>query len=234
MGLAENIDALLVKHDITQESLARIAEVSPSSVTRWRHGGAIRKKPLEKICAFFSLTEDDLLSDAHGLAAKEHGYYDPRKADGHPVRIVVTPGVPVPVVGRVHAGNFEPEEVAERVVHVTEEAVKGHPNAKGLIVDGHCMDRVIPEGCCVLYDPDMTEPANGSVVIVETEDYSALMRRWYSTGRTLVLSPDSFDADIEDIVLRWEDGPIRVLGTVFHFQAPDDWEEWIRLQDLTS
>lgn len=32
----------------------------------------------------------------------------------------------------------------------------------------------------------------------------------------------------------WEDGSIRVLGTVFHFQAPDDWEERIRLQDLTS
>lgn len=39
MGLAENIDTLLVKYDITQESLASIADVSPSSVTRWRHGG---------------------------------------------------------------------------------------------------------------------------------------------------------------------------------------------------
>lgn len=84
MGLAENIDTLLVKYDITQESLASIADVSPSSVARWRHGGSIRKAPLSKICAFFHLTEDDLLSDAHGLAAKEHGYYDPRKADCHP------------------------------------------------------------------------------------------------------------------------------------------------------
>lgn len=223
MGLAENIDALLVKHDITQESLADIAGVSPSSVTRWRHGGAIRKGPLNKMCEFFSLTEDDLLSDAHGLAAKERGYYDPRKADGHPIKLVISPGVPVPVIGRVHAGTFEPEEVAERVVHVAEEVIEGHPNAKGLIVDGHCMDKVIPEGCCVLYDPDITEPTNGAVVIVETEDYSALMRRWYSTGRTLVLSPDSSDPEIEDIVMRWEDGPLKVLGTVFSFQAPDDW-----------
>ena len=45
MGLAENIDTLLVKYDITQESLASIADVSPSSVTRWRHGGSIRKAP---------------------------------------------------------------------------------------------------------------------------------------------------------------------------------------------
>lgn len=225
MGLAENIDTLLVKYDITQESLASIADVSPSSVARWRHGGSIRKAPLSKICAFFHLTEDDLLSDAHGLAAKEHGYYDPRKADCHPVRMVVEKGVAVPVVGRVHAGTFEPEEVVERVVHVTEQAVAGHPEARALIVDGHCMDRVIPEGCCVPYDPEMAEPANGSIVVVETEDYSALMRRWYSTGRTLLLAPDSSDPEIEDIVLRWEDGPVKVLGTVFHYQSPDDWEE---------
>lgn len=188
-------------------------------------GGSIRKAPLSKICAFFHLTEDDLLSDAHGLAAKEHGYYDPRKADAHPIRMVVEKGVAVPVVGRVHAGTFEPEEVVERVVHVTEQAVAGHPEARALIVDGHCMDRVIPEGCCVLYDPEMAEPANGSIVVVETEDYSALMRRWYSTGRTLLLAPDSSDPEIEDIVLRWEDGPVKVLGTVFHYQSPDDWEE---------
>lgn len=226
MGIGENIRYYRKQAHLTQEELAKMVGVGRPSVTQWETGA---QTPLmgnvQKLAGALGVQTSDLVGEE---------LIDPRKADGHPVRIVVAPGVPVPVVGRVHAGNFEPEEVAERVVHVTEEAVRGHPNAKGLIVDGHCMDRVIPEGCCVLYDPDMTEPANGSVVIVETEDYSALMRRWYSTGRTLVLSPDSFDADIEDIVLRWEDGPIRVLGTVFHFQAPDDWEEWIRLQDLTS
>ena len=225
MGLPENLDALLVKHDITQETVARIAGVTPGAVTGWRKGSRPRKDALLRLEKFFGLTEDDLLSDAHGLAAKEHGYYDPRKADCHPVRMVVEKGVAVPVVGRVHAGTFEPEEVVERVVHVTEQAVAGHPEARALIVDGHCMDRVIPEGCCVLYDPEMTEPANGSIVVVETEDYSALMRRWYSTGRTLLLAPDSSDPEIEDIVLRWEDGPVKVLGTVFHYQSPDDWEE---------
>ena len=225
MGLPENLDALLVKHDITQETVARIAGVTPGAVTGWRKGSRPRKDALLRLEKFFGLTEDDLLSDAHGLAAKEHGYYDPRKADAHPVRMVVEKGVAVPVVGRVHAGTFEPEEVAERVVHVAEQAVAGHPEARALIVDGHCMDRVIPEGCCVLYDPEMTEPANGSIVVVETEDYSALMRRWYSTGRTLLLAPDSSDPEIEDIVLRWEDGPIKVLGTVFHYQSPDDWED---------
>lgn len=74
MGLAENIDTLLVKFDVTADSLARIAGVSSSAVSRWRHGGDIRKNNVQAICDYFNLTEDDLCSCDHGLAAQEHNY----------------------------------------------------------------------------------------------------------------------------------------------------------------
>lgn len=73
MGLPENIDALLVKFDINADQFARAAGVDKSSVTRWRQGSQMRKTTLKKICDFFELTEDDLLSTDNGLAAKEHG-----------------------------------------------------------------------------------------------------------------------------------------------------------------
>ena len=76
MGLPENIDALLVKFEITPEQLARVADVNPSSVSRWRKGADMRKAQRERICDYFGLTEDDLLSTASGLAAKEHGRVD--------------------------------------------------------------------------------------------------------------------------------------------------------------
>lgn len=72
MGIPENIDALLVEHDITAESLARIAGVAPSTVARWRKGSQIRPKNLERICSFFDLEPDDLLSTKAGFAAKAH------------------------------------------------------------------------------------------------------------------------------------------------------------------
>lgn len=74
MGLPENIDALLVKFDINADQLARVAGVDKSSVTRWRQGSQMRRATLKKVCDFFELTEDDLLSTENGLAAKEHGY----------------------------------------------------------------------------------------------------------------------------------------------------------------
>ena len=169
MSIGANIRRYRKQAKLTQEELAKLVGVGRTSVTQWENG---EQTPLmgnvQKLAGALKVSTLDLIYD---------GADDPRKADCHPVRMVVEKGVAVPVVGRVHAGTFEPEEVAERVVHVTEQVVAGHPNARALIVDGHCMDRVIPEGCCVLYDPEMTEPANGSIVVVETEDYSALMRR---------------------------------------------------------
>lgn len=73
MGLPENIDALLVKYEINQDQLARVARVAPSTVARWRQGSQMRRSQLERICEYFGLTEDDLLSTESGLAAKEHG-----------------------------------------------------------------------------------------------------------------------------------------------------------------
>lgn len=49
MGLPENIDALLVKFDIAQEQLARVAGVHPSSAVRWRRGAQMRRPYLDRI-----------------------------------------------------------------------------------------------------------------------------------------------------------------------------------------
>lgn len=79
------------------------------------------------------------------------------------------------------------------------------------------MDRVIPQGQAAIYDPDL-EPVNGQIVIVETEGYGLLMRRWYKGGNTLMLVADSH-VPYDDILISG-DVPIRVLGTVIHAQSP--------------
>lgn len=218
MGLPENIDALLVKFDINQDALARVAGVSPSSVTRWRNGAQMRKEPLERICSYFDLTEDDLLSSSYGLAAKEHGRALP--ADALPVYSSGEATVPLLALGRVHAGDLADEEEAERRVEVPASVLAAHPRAFALVVEGDCMDRVVPEGAHVLVDPGR-EPSNGSIAVVETEGYRAVMRRWYRGSSTLMLSADSF-SDHEDMIFGHDDGPVRVVGTVVWWQAPGE------------
>lgn len=220
MGIPENIDALLVKFDITQEALARIAGVAPSSVNGWRNGAVPRKNAIERMCEALEISRDDIMSDEYGLAAKEHGRY--AMPDGAMPVTASSATVPLLAIGRVHAGAMTDEEEVAHRVEVPSSVCENHPRAFALEVEGDCMDRVIPEGSHVLVDPDR-EPGNGSIAVVETESYSAVMRRWYRGSSTLMLTADSH-AEQEDMVFGPEDGPVRVVGTVVWWQAPAEME----------
>lgn len=220
MGIPENIDALLVKFDITQEALARIAGVAPSSVNGWRNGAVPRKNAIERMCKALEISRDDIMSDEYGLAAKEHGRY--AMPDGAMPVVPSSATVPLLTLGRVHAGAMTDEEEVAHRVEVPASVCENHPRAFALEVEGDCMDRVIPEGSHVLVDPDR-EPGNGSIAVVETEPYSAVMRRWYRGSSTLMLTADSH-AEQEDMVFGPEDGPVRVVGTVVWWQAPAEME----------
>lgn len=220
MGIPENIDALLVKFDITQEALARIAGVAPSSVNGWRNGAVPRKNAIERMCKALEISRDDIMSDEYGLAAKEHGRY--AMPDGaKPVR-GTSAMVPLRVLGATHAGERMDEDESDYMVEFPRSVAERHPGCFALRVEGDCMDRVIPEGSHVLVDPDR-EPGNGSIAVVETEAYRAVMRRWYRGSSTLMLTADSH-SEQEDMVFGPEDGPVRVIGTVVWWQAPREME----------
>lgn len=216
MGIPENIEALLVKFDLKPESLARIAGVSTATVSRWRTGQTdnIRKANLKRICEQLELSPDDILSSSAGLAAKEHS----RVPSGAIPVAASSATVPLLAIGRVHAGVLTDEEEVSHRVEVPSSVFASHPRAFAFEVEGDCMDRVIPEGSHVLVDPDR-EPGNGSIAVVETESYQAVMRRWYRGSSTLMLTADSH-SEQEDMVFGPEDGPVRVIGTVVWWQAP--------------
>lgn len=103
------------------------------------------------------------------------------------------------------------------MVNVPFDVKERFPRARAVRARGTCMNKVIPDGHWFLMDPD-TEPRNGDIAVVETEAYEAVVRRWYRGGDTLMLVADSTEAH-EDIVLSWEDGAVRVLGTVVFEQG---------------
>lgn len=220
MGLPENIDALLVKHDLTQEALARIAGVTPGSVTGWRKGARPRKEAIANLCEYFNISEDDLISDHYGLAAKEHGRYT-MPSGARPIR-GTSAMVPLRVLGATHAGERMDEDEAAYDVEFPASVADRHPNAFALRVEGDCMDRRYPEGCHILVDPDV-EPRNGSAVVAEFEDGRSVLRNYLRGTSTLMLTADSH-ADHDDIVVTADDAPVRTLGVVVWFQADAETE----------
>lgn len=223
MGVAENIDALLVKFDITQDNLARIAEVTPGAVTGWRKGSMPRRDAVKNICEYFGLSEDDILSANYGLAAKEHGAMPnlPRGA----ILPVASKAAYAPLRGRVHAGEPQDAEAFDGpMVELPEAVAKAHPRAYFLEVEGDCMDRVYPEGCLILVDPDR-EPQNGSIAAVSIDGADYVMRRLLRTASTMVLSPESFNPEHGDIVVTSDSGhTVELAGTVVWFQASKEME----------
>lgn len=91
-----------------------------------------------------------------------------------------------------------------------------HPHARAALMADDAMDRVIPLGMAIVFDPDL-EPTSGSIAIVEYADQT-IVRRLYRGNGTILLVADSHQAH-DDVVLTAGDGA-RLLGTVVWAQCP--------------
>lgn len=214
MGVPENIDALLVKFDITQDTLARIADVTPGAVTGWRKGSTPRKDALANICAYFNLSEDDILSENYGLAAKEHGMIGIPGA----IRAVPSPTVMVPVLGRVHAGPAgDPEVFTEDFgeAEILSSYFERDPEVHVLDYEGDCMNRVFGEGTTSLVVSPNSPFGNGDIVVAVIDSTDYVVRKLEQTARELRLKPCSWNDEHKDIVIaRDEERTVEFKGKV--------------------
>lgn len=148
---------------------------------------------IKRICDEFNLTEDDILSDVAGLAAKEHnramGICEKAIAPAEPRQAYL------PLLGRVHAGDAQEPQVLDERISLPYEIWEQHP-------DSYFLE---------------------AVVSIDGADY--VMRRLYRGASVLVLSPDSWENDYEDIVISdQEDHTVEYVGVVVWYQAAHEME----------
>lgn len=215
--IRDNITKLRKMFGVTQEELANIAGVTRTAVTQWEAGNSEpRMGAIERMAKHFGIYKSNLIED-RGMDYVDPVTHVARSVFNSPVIAGKRATVPLLTLGRVHAGPFSEEEAVGEAVEVPASVLERHPRAQALVVEGDCMDRFALPGMAVVIDPELT-PGNGSVAVVETEDHEAVMRRWYRGGDTLLLVADSHE-EYPDIVLRWESGPVRVLGVVVWVQS---------------
>ena len=115
-------------------------------------------------------------------------------------------------------------EILEDEIELPHNVRTAHPNAYFLQVEGDCMDKVYPEGCYILVDPDR-EPCNGSIAAVVIDGRDAVMRRLLRTSSTIVLAPESTNPEHKDLVITANDEhTVELVGTVVWFQASREME----------
>lgn len=213
MGLAENIRKFRTDADLTQAKLADLVGVTRATVTQWETGWSQpRMGAVEK------------LSEVLGVSMSE-------LVDGSNIKRVpgaITPPEPrkayLPLLGKVHAGDTQEPQVLDERISLPYEVWERHRDGYFLQVEGQCMSKIYPEGSYILIDPTQ-RPVNGSIAVVSIDGADYVMRRLYKGSSVLVLSPDSWEAGYEDIVI---DDPaahtVEFVGSVVWFQASGELE----------
>lgn len=212
MGISQNIKRLRKQAGMTQVELAEKLDVARSTITQWETGwSSPRMGMVQKLAGVFGVTSAEMLAEPTDLP------------DGAMLPSDARPAY-APLLGRVHAGDAcEPDVIDDRIP-IPYEVREAHPRGYFLEVEGGCMSRVYPEGCHIYIDPAQ-QPRNGSVAVVSIDGADYVMRRLYNTGRTVVLSPDSWDDCYEDIVITVDDGrTVEYVGTVVWFQPAEEME----------
>lgn len=212
MGLAENIRKFRTDADLTQAKLADLVGVTRATVTQWETGwsqprmGAVEKLSEVLGVSMSKLVDDSNIKRVPGAITPT----EPRKAY-------------LPLLGKVHAGDAQEPQVLDERISLPYEVWERHRDGYFLQVEGQCMSKIYPEGSYILIDP-MQRPTNGSIAVVSIDGADYVMRRLYKGSSVLVLSPDSWEAGYEDIVIAGDDHTVELVGSVVWFQASGELE----------
>lgn len=211
MSTGANIRRLREQRGLTQEQLGKMVDVSRSTITQWERGWTTpRMGNVQLLAGAFGVSTADII------------------ADELPPSNAIKPATPkpayAPLLGRVHAGKAQEPDVLQDAIPVPYEIIHRHPQGYFLQVEGDCMDNVYPEGCYILIDPEQ-RPSNGSIAVVSIDGADYVMRRLYRGVNTLILSPDSHNAEYEDMVFAaTTEHTVEFHGTVVWFQASKEME----------
>ena len=211
MGVGENIRRLRVKNEMTQKEFGRIAGVSAMAVSQWENNRAVpRMGAVQLLSDYFGIPKSEVIDEPVSAPRPlPRGAIAPKREEA----------AWLPLLGLVHAGEPCEPDLYDELVALPATVADAHPRAYFLKVEGDCMDRVYPEGCLVLIDPDR-EPANGSIAAVSVDGRDAMMRRMPRTASTMVLAPESHNPNHADIVVTAGDGrTVELYGTVVWFQG---------------
>lgn len=211
MSTGANIKRLREQRGLTQEELGKMIDVSRSTITQWERGWTTpRMGNVQLLAGALGVSTADIIADE----------LPPSNA----IKPTTAKPAYAPLLGRVHAGKAQEPDVLQDAVPVPYEIIKRHPQGYFLQVEGDCMDNVYPEGCYILIDPEQ-RPSNGSIAVVSIDGADYVMRRLYRGANTLILSPDSHNAEHEDMVFAaTTEHTVEFHGTVVWFQSSKEME----------
>lgn len=211
MVFANNIKKLRAVLGLSQTQLADALGITKNAVSMWESGKAEpRMGVVTKIAEIYGVRVGALIEES-GLddLTDEKVKYLPSR-------------IKAPLYGRIAAG--EPVEMLEAAeqIGVPEEILSAHPNGFFLMVSGDSMNRVIKSGGYAFIDPDV-KPSNGDIVAINVNGDEATLKRIHKLSTSIVLQPDSTNAEYKDIMYHMDDPNMprmKILGKMVWMMYP--------------
>ncbi len=134
----------------------------------------------------------------------------------------------VKVFGRIAAGTPIEMECGDFDFPAPRKVMEHHPNAFFLEVEGESMNRVLPNGCYALVDPDRKHDVRDKrAYAVCVNGYDATIKRIHKLNNGFELVPDSTDPTYKPKIFDYgEEGTevITIIGEVVWYTVPFDFE----------
>ena len=159
--------------NMTQKQVAEQIGVAPQTYANYEQG---RREPdyetLGKIAQLFGTSMGQLLQAATEIDHLHASVKtDPSRSPGLPYWVALKP---IPILGRIHAGQpLEAQPYIEGVTYITTDV----PGDFGLVVEGDCMEPHLLEGDLVICQQvNGTKPQAGQVVVALIEGEVVIRR----------------------------------------------------------
>lgn len=206
---ADNVSKLRASKGISQRELAGRLGVSKSTVGNWEASSALPDmEMMETIADFFGVRLGALFMDDLDVS-------------------VLSPWTTARVLGSIAAGTPIEMIEADSTASIPTEIMRAHPRSFYLKVDGESMNRVLPNGCYALVDPDMRDVRDNRAYAVCVNGYDATVKRVRKLANGFQLVPDSDDPTYPVKTYNYnEEGTetITVIGEVVWYSVPFGFE----------
>lgn len=134
--------------------------------------------------------------------------------------------VDVPLYGSIAAGTPIEMIAVEDTHPVPTKVHNAHPDAFLLKVEGESMNRILPNGCYALVEPDNDVEADGKPYAVCVNGFDATIKRVKRLANGFQLMPDSTDPTYPVQTFNYNEPgteTITVIGRVVYYVLPFDW-----------
>jgi len=204
MSLSQNIRYLRKKHSWSQDALAdKLGYKSYTTIQKWESG--VSEPPLKVLHELANLFHVDI----NDLANAD---LESASLMNRPAFQSYNPTHRIPILGRISAGL--PLYAEEHIEGYTYTEMNGGAEYFALRVKGDSMNaaRIYDGDTLIVRRQDVVE--NGQIAVVIVNDDEATVKRFYQTGNTITLMPQSTNHTHQPQIYDVKNTNIRVMGLV--------------------